>query len=277
MARFSALHLCALALSLVVSLVAADESDIKVTVDPAIVGWVQIAIMAATILIGLIWCFAGYRLLKFMLFVAGFIVLFFIAYNVLSTYATMLAPWIVLIISAGAGLLGGFLLFFLFRLAVFVMGFIFGAVVAVLAVSFTPLNGIITSHISSQTWTIWVFVGCIVGLGVLVGIIAVLLTRPIMIFVTSWNGAFLVMSAIDRLTKWGKLHIITGIFSRTVPYNPPTWTDYQTYVIFGGLILLGIVGIVIQARFTARNHHHDPRVMANRKPTGEDDIPLLEP
>jgi hypothetical protein len=48
-------------------------------------------------------------------------------------------------------------------------------------------------------------------------------------------------------------------------------------VIFGGLIVLAIAGIVVQAKFTARNHHHDPAVMANRKPKGEDDIPLLEP
>jgi hypothetical protein len=274
--RSPSLSLCAFALSLLIGIVIGDSSDVIVNVDPAVLGWIQIAIMAATILIGLIWCFAGYRLLKPVLFIAGFVVMFFIAYNVLSTF-TKLADWINLAISAGAGILGGVLLLFVFKIGVFIMGFIFGAVVAVVAVSFTPLNGLITKNIASETWTIWVFVGCIVGLGILVGIIAVLLTRPIVIFVTSWNGAFMVMSAIDRLTKWGKLHILQGIFSRTVAYRPFTWTEYQTYVIFGGLIVLAIAGIVVQAKFTARNHHHDPAVMANRKPKGEDDIPLLEP
>jgi len=245
-------------------------------IDPVTMNWVVIGIMSATILVGLAWIFAGYRLLKPALFIAGFILFYYIGYNVLSNF-TKLADWINMCISAGAGILGGVLLVLVFKIGVFIMGFIFGAVVAIVVVSFTPLNSLIVSNVSNSMWTYWVFLGCIVGLGILVGIFAIVLTRPIVIFVTSWNGAFLVMSAIDRLTNWNKLHIISGIFSHAVPFRSLSWTDYQTYVIFGGLIVLALAGIVIQAKFTARNHHHDPEVMKNRKPRGEDDIPLLEP
>jgi hypothetical protein len=245
-------------------------------IDPATMNWIIIGILSATILVGLVWIVAGYRLLKPALFIAGFVLFYYIGYNVLSNF-TKLSDWINMAISAGAGILGGILLVAVFKIGVFVMGFIFGAVVAIVVVSFTPLNGLIVNNITNSMWTIWVFIGCIVGLGILVGIFALILTRPIVIFVTSWNGAFLVMSAVDRLTSWNKLHIISGVFSRSVPFRVLRWTDYQTYVIFGGLIVLALAGIVIQAKFTARNHHHDPEVMKNRKPRGEDDIPLLEP
>jgi len=51
---------------------------------------------------------------------------------------------------------------------------------------------------------------------------------------------------------------------------PHSWTNYQTYVIFGGLLVLSVAGVVVQAKLTAKK---EP---TNAKPEGEEGYPLLE-
>jgi hypothetical protein len=240
--------------------------------------WVKIGYLSAAILLGLVWCSFGYRLIKPVLFVCGFVLAYFVAFNILISHVpiTTLKPWMDMAIAAGAGLLGGIILVLLFRVGVFFMGFIFGAVIASLVVAFSPLNGILLKSVNGDV-SIWVFAAVIVGLGILVGIVAVLLTRPIFILVTACNGSYMVMASIDELAGFHRLRVMTKIFAgQTAPLQALSYQSYDVYVVFGGLILLALVGIIIQARFTARGWHHDPAVL-NRKPKGQDDIPLLEP
>jgi len=140
------------------------STDKKAPADnnSTIMNYVDIGIMVATIVVGLVWCIAGYRLVKPVLFVAGFALLYFIVFNLLVAH-TNLSSWISVGISAGAGLLGGIMLLLLFKIGVFLMGFIFGAVVATVVVAFTPLNGIIVKTVAS-TVSVWVFLACIIGL-----------------------------------------------------------------------------------------------------------------
>jgi len=237
--------------------------------------WINRGTLIAAILVGLIWCFAGYRVLRITLFLAGFILLYFVSFSLLSSFPQVtdaLAPWIIMSISAGIGLLGGILVVVVFKIGIFIMGFIFGAILAVVVISFTPLQGVINANIQSNV-TIYVFFGSVVGLGVLVGILAIIFIKFIVVIVTACNGAFVIMSSIDALApNFGIFQILSGVFQRNVPTNTLNWTSYQTYVVLGGLILLAIAGVAIQFRFTARGHHHDDK---GRKPKGEDEYPLL--
>jgi hypothetical protein len=236
--------------------------------------WINIGVLIAVILVGLIWCFAGYRVLRISLFFGGFILFYFVTYeglHAIPKVAAALADWILMAIAAGVGILGGILVIFVFKAGIFLMGFILGSVAAVIVVSFTPLNTIINENIQGAS-TFWVFIACVVGLGIVVGILAIIFVKFIVVIVTACNGSFVIMAAVDRLTGWNLLHVLTGVFNRTVPLVAMDWKNYQTYVIFGGLILLAVAGIVIQFRFTARGHRHDDK---DRKPSGEDEYPLL--
>jgi hypothetical protein len=236
--------------------------------------WINTGVLIAAILVGLLWCFVGYRVLRISLFFGGFILFYFVTFEALHAIPKVdaaLAPWIVMAIAAGVGILGGILVIFVFKAGIFLMGFILGSVAAVIVVSFTPLNTIINENIQGAS-TFWVFIACVVGLGIVVGILAVIFVKFIVVIVTACNGSFVIIAAVDRITEWNLLHVLTGVFNRTVPLVAMDWKNYQTYVIFGGLILLAVAGIVIQFRFTARGHRHDEK---DRKPSGEDEYPLL--
>jgi len=240
--------------------------------------WAHYGVAGLTILVGLVWCFFGYRVLRVGLFLAGFILLSFVTYQTLSAFPTVTnglgqySDYIILGIAALLGIIGGVLVLKLLKLGVFFMGFIFGAVIAVVVVSFTPLISVISANINLG-YTKWVVLACIVGLGILCGIVAVIFIRPIVIFVTAWNGAFVVMYPVDKMIGTDLLHILKGAFTGSMSLqriDPATWPPY---VIFGGIVLLGIAGIVVQTRLTSRGHHHDH---TGRKPFGEDEIPLIQ-
>jgi len=252
------------------------SNDLPPNIDANTWLWINRGTLIAAILVGLIWCFAGYRVLRVTLFLAGFILLYFVSFSLLSSFpqvTDVLRPWVIMAISAGIGLLGGILVVVVFKIGVFIMGFIFGAILAIVVISFTPLQGVINANIQSNV-TVYVFFGSVVGLGIIVGILAIIFIKFIVVIVTACNGSFVIMSSIDKLApSFGIFQILSGVFQRnnTVPTNTLDWTSYQTYVVLGGLVLLAIAGIAIQFRFTARGHHHDDK---DRKPK-EDEYPLL--
>jgi len=236
---------------------------------------IEYTIAAVIIVIGLIWTFFGYRLIRVVLFFAGAILFAFVTYQTLSAIpqvAEKLEPIYILLIAAGAGLLGGIIVLLLFKVGIFLLGFMFGAVVGVVVMSFTPLTTTISDNIHA-TYTTWVILACVVGLGILCGILAVVFIRPIVIFITAWNGSFIVMQAVDRMAKTNLLYILQAVFNRKVEIRTLDAANWPVYVMFGGLVLLALLGILVQARFTARGHHHDPQ--HNRKPKGEEEYPLV--
>jgi len=234
--------------------------------------YINYGTLAAAILVGLAWCFAGYRLLRLALFFAGFILFYFITFETLTAIDAVraaLQPWIIMAIAAGVGLLGGILVVFVFKVGVFIMGFIFGAAIAIYVVSFTTLSRLIISNVDAS-WGIWVFAAAVVGLGILVGILAVVFVRFVMVIVTACNGAFVVMSSIDALIPgWNVMGIIGSIFHKDIKVSEIDFKDFRFYVIFGGLLILALAGIFVQFRFTARGYKHEE---AKKK---EDEYPLL--
>jgi len=92
----------------------------------------------------------------------------------------------------------------------------------------------------------------IVAVGIIVGILAVLLSRPFIIIGTAFNGSYLVGNVID--SEWvhsGIAELLFNIFDKfqsSIAFDSANW---KAYLILGGVVILAIVGVVVQWRYTA--------------------------
>lgn len=136
--------------------------------------------VAIAIAVGTLYCFLGYKTLKVVIGLTGFILA--------GAVAGLGIAWLFpenLIVAAVAALIGGFCgaaaLFFLYKFGVFLVGLLGAALVAyaVLADSTNP-------H------AIWIVLGC----GLAGGLIAVALERIIMVLATAALGAWIVVCGI---------------------------------------------------------------------------------
>ncbi|MBI2425327.1 MAG: DUF4203 domain-containing protein [Candidatus Hydrogenedentes bacterium] len=135
--------------------------------------------LAIAVLVGLLYAFLGYRLLKFFIGFTGFLIA--------GAVATLLAGWLSaghMIAMAACGLLGGLCgamaLFFLYKTGIFAIGFL-GAFLA----AFSLLQG------RPETWIPW----AIIGLALAGGLLALFLERAAMTLATAAIGSWLVTNA----------------------------------------------------------------------------------
>jgi len=144
--------------------------------------WPQgdLAVSASSLaLAGVLYCFLGYRLFKFVLGLTGFLLA--------AAPAALLAAWLtqghtlaVSIAALAGGICGAAALLILFQLGVFALGGAGTGLVAYHLLSLAP-----------QPWTPW----AVAGAACLGGILALLLQRPILSFATAAIGAWLLTSA----------------------------------------------------------------------------------
>jgi len=230
-----------------------------VNILPSMNTWIQYGLQALAIVLGLVIVFAGYRLFKIILFICGFVLFYYICYNVLTTQV-LWAPFWILLISGGSGLLGGFFLLGLglaaFKIAAFIFGFIGGSMMAYLAVAVTPLAGVMKNAASNSRGEFWVIVGVILGVGLVFGIVTAILSRALLILITSCVGAFVVGTAVDAIAfnsvESQSLRAI--VTTRSLP--PIMTITWGAYLILSGVVVLAVAGIVVQARGTAKHYHH---------------------
>lgn len=145
--------------------------------------------LAVAVFVGLLYCFFGYKLLKFILGLSGFLVA--------AAVAGAAAAWVStgnVIVMAIAALLGGICgamaMLFIFRLAIFLVGAAAAGVIAYEVLGSRP-----------ETWVPW----AVLGLAFAGGILTVLLERAIMAVVTAALGGWLVSRA-------GSLLIVAAFF-----------------------------------------------------------------
>jgi len=253
----------------------APPNDHPENVDQNTWDWILRGMYILQILIGLAMCFAGYRLFKPALFVAGFVLFFYICLSLLKS-KTSLAIWIDIAISAGAGVIGGVLMILVWKVGAFIMGFMAGALLAFMVVSFTPLSEMIQQSGVAGSAPFWIFLASVVGLGILVGIAAIFLVKHVIIFSSAINGAINVGIAVSYLASLKTFNTLITLFDSTaVPENKEIkWNDlagWPLWLLLGGIVILAVAGVVVQYKFTSRNFDHDPA----KKPKGEEEFPLL--
>jgi len=234
--------------------------------------WIQVGMYILLILVGFAWCFAGYRLFKPVLFVAGFVLFFFICLEILMVYVTLYI-WIKICIAAGTGIIGGVMMLLVYKAGVFVMGFMAGALLAIMAVAFTPLSPLIINSID-QNFTFWVYLSCVVGLGLLVGVASLFLIKHFVIFSSAINGAIMMGIGIDRLSKQKVFDVLGSLFSKSIPQDPISWdiqVGWPMWLMLGGIIIFAVAGVVVQYKVTSGSYSHEPKP----KGSSEEEFPLL--
>jgi len=249
------------------------DPDLPPNLDENTWLWIQRGLFIALIVVGLAWCFVGYRLWKVILFLAGAVLFFYITFECMTALAKSVPYWVSLLIALGAGIAGGVLSMLVWKIGIFILGFLAGAFIAMCAIAFTPLSTLIATNLATSSAALWVTIACIVGLGIIVGIIAVFVAKHLIIISSALNGAVMIgmgSAALANRKLFTFLHMIftSGQLKQNFDLNwQSAWPDW---VILFGMVVLAVAGAVVQYRFTARNWSHD-----HPRGTGEEEFPLL--
>jgi hypothetical protein len=180
------------------------------------------------IVLGLVVCFFGYRLFRIVLAIYGLVlgaVLGLLVASLLGagdTYVSLIAALV-------GGLIGAALMATLYKVGVFLVGAVAGAVLA----------GMIGANLSSG----WRVVAIVLA-ALLLGIVAVLFQRIVLILATAFSGSWVVAQAgaallAGRTMAWGDL-----LSNRFIP----ELSGAALGGFFATWLVLGIAGAVVQFR-----------------------------
>lgn len=149
--------------------------DIDISnLDSTQVAMVVVAVMA----VGAWYCFLGYKTLKFIIGLTGFILAGGVA-GLLIHWATGGHTISMIIATLIGGISGAFALFFLFRTGIFSLGLLGATLIAHNALIDRP-----------ESWAPL----AVLGLGIVGGLFALLVERPVMILATAVLGSWLIVS-----------------------------------------------------------------------------------
>ena len=189
-------------------------------------------IALASIGLGVVYCFFGYRIFKIVLGILGFVLG---ASAGAAIALNLFGREQVLVILAGlvGGVIGAVLMVVLYFIGIFLLGAWLGSLLGVL----------LTGGSESLIATVIILVLAVIG-----GIVAVVLQQLMIIISTSLSGAWGIVSGISHFI-WGGLGPI-----RPFQYHPNLRAlrpmGMRGYIMLLCWILLGIAGIVVQYRIT---------------------------
>lgn len=146
-------------------------------------GSVQISTVGVTLIIGILNCFLGYRLLKAWVGLTGFTAGALLAYSLVSRYTGNTLVQIGAIVSGG--LLLGLLAFHIYRLGVFLLCTTIGT---------TAVSILLQPKDSLR------FLICL-GIGVLIGLLGMAFVKPMVILNTALGGGFSIAASVAGLLK----------------------------------------------------------------------------
>jgi hypothetical protein len=176
--------------------------------------------------VGLFNCFFGYRILKATLALTGFVVGAAAGWNA----AASLAPGnstVAVIAAVVLGIIGAVLCVWLFFLGIFLLG----------AAAGVALAEAVSGGIGTQTQPILVL-----GLALILGIIAVIVQKFIIIFCTAFSGAYLVIAGGFGLLAGGQSPL--PLWLSTQPADATRRFGLVALVLW---LVLSIAGVVAQA------------------------------
>lgn len=137
-------------------------------------------LIAIAVAIGTLYCFLGYRTLRFVLGLTGFLMAGGVAATLVNwiSQGNQLATLIALFIG---GMCGAFALYFLYRTGVFLLGLMGTA--------------LITHNVLAAQPDTWIPLA-VLGLAVAGGLFALLIERPVILLATAALGAWMVVSGV---------------------------------------------------------------------------------
>ena len=175
--------------------------------------------------VGALYCFFGYRLLKLILGLTGFLLAGSTAAVIVGFLSYGNVPAMAIAVFIG-GLCGAMALFFLYKTGIFCVGML-GAVV----VAYQLLQG------RPESWILW----AVAGLGLVGGFLAILIERPIMTLATAAIGAMMMTQVGLQVARdqelLDKITAQTAEAGDRLPDLP--WLTYAMLAIWGILALFG--------------------------------------
>jgi hypothetical protein len=183
------------------------------------------ALITYVVLVGLgvVTCFLGYRLFRVILGIWGFLAGVGIAVSLLQGVA--LNALLKILIAVAGGIVGGALVSVLYLLGVFLFGAGFGLLVA------TTIQD--SLHLVAPTWPL------LIGLGVLGGIAALILQRPLIKLFTAFGGAWILVTCFGALLLGCPLETFPAGCARSSPSAPAILVVW---------LVVGVLGYAAQSR-----------------------------
>uniref|UniRef100_K3WBV8 Transmembrane protein 198 n=1 Tax=Globisporangium ultimum (strain ATCC 200006 / CBS 805.95 / DAOM BR144) TaxID=431595 RepID=K3WBV8_GLOUD len=196
-------------------------------------------------------CFCGYRLLRPTMFVSGFLVGGFLASSAIEYLFKHeswvdTAWWISLFVG---GLLAGALVVALYSIGIFAIGAAGGVLLA------TMLNTSVGYKLFPENPNTGLLILAIV-LGLIGGILALKIERPVIVIATSLVGAVLAVSGIGYFAK--NLPDITDLKQFATKNEEGEWVYAMPTVwwgYLGGMLALFLLGMFVQFKKTASVNH----------------------
>jgi hypothetical protein len=180
-------------------------------------------LLAGVVLLGLLICFFGYRIFRFVLAVAGFV----IGASFVAGFGFTLTDGkdilVILIAGIAGGLIAGALFLFLYSAGVFLVGAVFGILL------FSAIFG----GLNINTSPILYIVPALAG-----GFLALLLQKFMIILITSFTGAWAAVMATLYFVSSG-FNPLSAEFINSIGEN-------QTYRIVFSWLALGVLGFLSQ-------------------------------
>jgi Domain of unknown function (DUF4203) len=184
--------------------------------------WTFSVVALAAIAIGLLQCFAGYRIFRVVLGITGFMIGAVLAGYLVYHWTS--SPLFTLIAAVIGGLIGAFLLGGLYKLGIFVIGAIFGVVAttALFALSGSTAPG----------WLLAV-------IALVCAILAVIFQKLMIVIATSFGGSWWAISGIASLTGAVKMESLQPA---------PLGLQEAGAGWLVAWLLLGVAGMIVQFR-----------------------------
>ena len=142
-------------------------------------------VVASVMMLGTLYCFLGYRTLRFIIGLTGFMIA--------GSVAAVLAHWIsnghllaIVVVGFIGGVAGAFALTFLYKVGIFLLGSIGGGIASHAFL-----------HTRPESWIPFV----IIGLATVGGLLALLIEPPIIMLATAIIGAWMVVSGVSYLLE----------------------------------------------------------------------------
>ena len=184
-------------------------------------------LIAAAVAIGTLYCFLGYRTLRFVLGLTGFLMAGGVAATLVNwiSQGNQLAALIGLFIG---GMCGAFALYFLYRTGVFLLGLMGTALITHTVLSAQP-----------DTWIPF----AVLGLAVVGGLLALLLERPVILLATAALGAWMVVSGVTYfIVGSSELEELTKLFE----------SEDQRMIVVASWAVLAVAGAISQVATTKK-------------------------
>lgn len=210
-------------------------------------GILPIVILLAMLLLGIMYCFFGYKYLKVFMFIFAFFIGAYYSYTLIGTYVPGVGDWLWLV-SIIVGVLFALLAFFFVKFALFLAGGLIGLMI------YNFLRGAFPATFGGMEPLVLFLIG--LGLFIVLGAITLASQRLFMILFSSAYGAYLIVTTagtiIGAFFNSSVLSTVTLGNFKEVLNSMSVFNQGPMWMLLLPVVVFAIAGIITQSKFTAR-------------------------